>query len=1146
MRVGIYILLLLGSSIQLLLAKNASGQDMNKTALRLELNNATLIDAFKKIEQVTPFTFAYNKREISPVRNLSLSADNRSLRQTLDLLLQNTSLRYEQMGNNIIVTLPPATSKTADAGRRGAAEDTLINVHGIISNNEGKPVIAASILVKGSAKGSSTDEKGFFEIKGISPNAVLLISSVGFDDMELGVGGRSTIDIRLKDKSEGGKLDEVVVVGYGTARKRDLTGPVSHVGARELGDRPVANIDQALAAQMPGVQVQAVTGTPGTPLQIRVRGASSVSASNDPLYIVDGIPVDNLADIDPGTIESIDVLKDASTAAIYGARGSNGVVLVTTRKGTRGKPRITASVNIGRQTPEQLVKMMSPQEWIQFRKDLVDSAWVARDRTNNKASDAMDMRAAKLTSSTAPVTNTHTGASTAYMYDPYWAYGADSLDYVDWQKVFYRPAYQQRYNLGVSGGNDNTLYALSGEFMNQDGMVPNSGYKRYSFRSNIELKLGDATKVGIGVAPSISTQTGTPADGKDGVGAAVAGTAPIQEKGVGAHSGTIGTTPYRWVADQVSPVFLAENILNRTQTTKLLSNAYIETRLAKGLNIRATGGWNALSSEYKNYTPTSVSSSRRTAAPGSLSTATRNTSRNQYYLFQTVATYTVNFRQHQINAVAGYSVEQNSASNTSQRNTGFPNDNLYTFDQQTSTPAISSNSESMRRQMSYFGRANYSYEGKYLLTGSFRRDGISRFSGANKWGFFPAASAAWRISQEPFMAGISHIISDLKLRYSWGIVGNDRIAGGDYPYAGVVAGASYDFNNNPYTGFAISTIANPDLRWEKTTTNNLGLDASLFNNRVTLSLDVYDKRTNDILLAAPIAAASGFVTQNKNIGEVRNYGFEINVGTVNISRKDFTWSTSANFSFNKNEVLRLTNNNTPIYKGFGNTVQIGVGQPLYSYYLYDAIGVYTTPDMLSKLPKMTSTIIGDPIYRDVNPDGKIDVNDITNVGHPDPNYIWGMTNRFTYKHFDLSILLQGQWGNQIFSLFGRNIDRPTTGLGNYNAKDVWVNRFRSVSSPGDGKTPRIDASTSGVYDTRWLYDGAFYKIKNLLLGYTLPQPKFVKGLNSLRLYFSVDNLWMHDNYSGGFSPEAFQYDNLADWSSYPTARTFSFGITLGL
>ncbi len=519
------------------------------------------------------------------------------------------------------------------------------------------------------------------------------------------------------DKSEGGKLDEVVVVGYGTARKRDLTGPVSHVGAKELQDRPITGIDQALAAQMPGVQVQAVTGTPGAALQIRIRGASSVSASNDPLYIVDGVPVDNLADIDPSTIESIDVLKDASTAASYGARGSNGVVLVTTRKGTRGKTKVTASMNFGRQTPEQLVKMMSPQQWIQFKKDLTDSAWVARDRVNDFASDNMDVRAARLTTPSAPVTNTHAGANPTYMYDPYWSYGTDSLDYVDWQHDFYRPAYMQRYNLSAAGGNENSLYALSGEYLNQDGMIPNSGYKRYSFRSNIELKMSDATKVGIEIAPSFSNQNGAVVDGKNGIGAAVAGTAPIQGKGEGSNSGTISSAPYRWVADQVSPIFAMNNTLNNTQTTKVLSNAYIDTRLAKGLNLRATGGWNTLSSDYKNYTPTSVSSNRRTAAPGSLSTATRNTTRTQYYLFQAVATYNLSIKQHQINAVGGYSVEQNSTATTAQRNSGFPNDNLYTFDQGSSTVGTSNSFESQRRQLSYFGRLNYSYEGKYLFDG---------------------------------------------------------------------------------------------------------------------------------------------------------------------------------------------------------------------------------------------------------------------------------------------------------------------------------------------------------------------------------------------------------------------------------------------
>lgn len=1148
MRIGIHIVVLLICSTQMLFAKRTNGQDMHTATVNLELKNESLINALKKMQQRTPFTFAYNKSDVSGVQHLNLPAATRTVKQTLELLLENAPLDFEQIGNNIIISHIAVIGNKQGITKRTVA-DTTIDVHGTITGPDDKPINGASVVIRGASIGTITNDKGHYELHNVRPGATLSVSYVGFNEALVAVNNRTTIDIKLADKAETSGLNEVVVVGYGTVKKKDLTGPVSHISAKDFADRPIVSIDQAMAAQMPGVQVQSITGTPGAPLQIRIRGAASVSANNDPLYIVDGVPVESLQDIDPATIESIDALKDASTAAIYGARGSNGVVLITTKKGSRGKARITASANFGRQTPEKLVEMMSTEEWIQFKKDLIDSSWVARGRTLGKpysASDPGSFRASELSTAAAPVTNTHLGANTGLMYDPYWDYGTDSLDHVDWQKEFYRPAYISRYNLAASGGNENTLYMLSGEYLDQTGMVPNNRYKRYSFRSNVEIKLNNSTKVGFEMAPSFSQSNGAAVDGKTGIGVMTAGTAPIQEKGSGTYSGTVGSTPYRWVADQISPIFQMENIYTNTQITKLLSNAYIDTRIAKGLNLRMTGGWNTTSTDYKNYTPTSVSSNRRTALPGSLSTANRTTNRTQYYLLQAVANYSVTLNEHAINLTAGYSTEQNYVYKTQQRHTGFPNDNLYTFEQLSSTPTISNSEESKRRQLSTFGRLNYSYAGKYLASASFRRDGISRFLGDNKWGFFPAASVAWRISQESFMQPISHVINDLKFRYSWGITGNDRISTSDYPAVGQIGATSYNFGGSIATGYSATTLSNPSLKWEKTTSHNIGLDASIINNRITLTLEYYNKTTNDILLAAPIAGATGFTIENKNIGSVRNQGYEISIGSVNISQKNFTWNTNVNFSYNKNRVLKLANDNTPVYVGFEKTVQIGVNQPLYSYYLYDAIGVYTSADMLTKLPVMSGTKVGDPIYRDVDDSKKIDSRDITNVGHPDPNYIWGMTNRFTYKQFDLSFLLQGQWGNQIFSLFGRNIDRPTTGLGNYNAKKVWVNRFRSEASPGDGKTPRIDASTASLYDTRWLYSGAFYKIKNLMIGYTLNKPQFIRGLNSLRVYLSAENLWMHDKYDGGFSPEAFQTDNLADWSSYPTARTFSAGINIGL
>lgn len=1024
-----------------------------------------------------------------------------------------------------------------------AFPQTDIQIQGqVLDDQDRTPLIGVSIRVKNGTQGVTTDQNGRFTLT-VSDNAVLIVTYMGYDTKELKVNGSQLI-IRLPKSNKG--LNEVVVIGYGSVAKKNLVGAVASIGENQIKDRPITRIDQALAAQMPGVQVQSVTGSPGAALQIRVRGAASVSGSNDPLYIVDGVPVDDLGDIDPATIQSVDVLKDASAAAIYGARGSNGVVLVTTKKGKTGKPRITFSALYARQAAEQFVPMMSANEWIQFKKDIIDSSWVARGRSQGKnyqASDNMDFRAAELGGTTA---NTHALANPTFMYDPYWAYGADSLDYVNWQEAFFTPANMQKYNLSASGGTENVSYLLSGEYLDQDGLAVNTGYKRYTFRSNMEVKLNERVKVGLQLSPSISWTKGAGIDGRGGIGPTVAGTAPVQEKGAGIYSGSLGIPAYRWVADQVSPVSVMEETLNRTELVKLLSSMYLNAMLTKGLRLTVTGAWNSSSSDNKYYQPTSVTSLRRTAAEGSLSTATRRTARNQYYLFQSLLNYDRIIQKHEFNLVAGASTESNNGNTTTQTNRQFANDNLYTFDIGSSTPTATGVTETKRTLASFFGRVNYNFNSRYLLSVSFRGDGSSRFGKDSKWGYFPAASVGWRISDEAFMSGIKTVVNDFKIRYSWGIAGNDRI-GGDYPSVGLVTTTNYVFGEAQAqnTGFSVTSITNNNLRWEKTTSNDIGFDAVVLHDRLSVSFDYYNKLTKDLLLSVPVARATGFSRENANIGSVRNWGYEVNLNSRNVVGKDFSWETALNLSFNKNRVEQLNNENTPIYTGWESTVKIAVGRPLYTYVLYDAIGVYRTEEQLKTLPKRANTVIGDPIYRDVNNDGVIDSKDMTEVGHPDPNYTWGMTNRFSYKRFDLSLLLQGQWGNQIFSMFGRNIDRPTTGLGNYNAKQVWVNRFRSLSEPGDGATPRIDASTASLYDTRWLYSGAFYKIKNLTVGYTF-RPGIVKGISQSRLFFSVDNLWMHDKYNGGYSPEAFQYDYLSDWSSYPTARTFSVGINIGL
>lgn len=1032
------------------------------------------------------------------------------------------------------------------------AQNASTVVTGTVTDAKGAPVAGASVTVEGVGNGTTTDSLGRFSIKVANANGALTVSYVGMESQTIQLAGKSKLDVALKAAAT--DLNDVVVIGYGTVKKRNVVGSVASIGESQIKDRPIARLDQALAAQMPGVQVQAVSGTPGAASQIRVRGAASISGVSDPIYVVDGVIVDDLNNIDPNTIQSLDVLKDASSTAIYGARGSNGVVLITTKRGKKGKPKIDVISNFAVQRPEKTIKMLSPQEWIQFRKDITDSAWVNYGRTrglNYSASDNMDFRASeynRLNPTATPVANTHALANPAYMYDPLWQYGTDSLDYVDWQKSFYGEAgLMQKYGLAASGATDNSNYLLSGEFFSQDGMVKGTGYKRASFRANIESKLNDRVTAGLSIAPSISWQEGFALDGRGAAGLQPAGYAPIQEKGVGDMAGVKGTPWYRWNADVLSTLYMAQNILNKTELVRVYSNAFLNINFTKGLDLRTTFGWNTSSSDYKNYTPTAATSgaTRRTAAEGSLSTAIRNTARTQYFVAQSVLTYNKTFGDHELNALAGISGETNSVANTNQRASKFPNDVLYTFDNVTSTVTLSNNSESKRKMYSFFGRVLYNYKGRYLASASMRYDGTSRFY-YNLYGNFPALSLGWRISEESFMDFIKPVVNDLKLRYSWGVSGNDRISGSnDYPSFGLVGATTYSFNGAQVPGYSQTSINTP-LKWERTTSNDWGFDVSLMHNRLNVSVDYFSKTTKDLLLAAPVLGTTGFSTEYKNIGKVSNKGLEVNVTSTNMRTKNFQWSTKVNFSTLKNRVLALSNDNTPILTGYDKTVEIAVGQPIFVYKLYDAIGVYTTQEKLATLPKMTSTIIGDPVYRDVNGSKTITSADMTNVGSPIPTYTWGLTNTFTYKNFDASILFQGQGGNKIFSMFGRNIDRPTSGLYNYNARGVWKNRFRSLSSPGDGVTPRIDASTAGLYDTRWLYDGAFWKVKNLTVGYNVKTK--LKGISTLRIYASVENLWMHSNYDGGYSPEAFQSDaaTLADYSSYPTARTFSLGLNLGL
>ena len=1098
--------------------------------LTFKQKNASLENIFEQIHRQTGYNVLCDANLIksAPVQNVNFKAA--SVNQVLSAYFPESAFLITLKNNTVVI-------KERSISHSGTSIFENVQprlVQGkVVDSATGEPLVGVTVKFIGSNVATTTDSDGRFKLQGDGKS--IAISYIGYDSKQLDVSTEGPILIKLNATTN--TLNEVIAIGYGSVQKGNVTGTISTINSDDFKDRPITQIGQAMEGKMPGVQVQATTGKPGASLQIRVRGSASITAGNDPLYVVDGVPVPDLGDISPDDVESIEVLEDAASAAIYGSRGSNGVVLVTTKKGKPGKTRIQASAMYGWQSPEKYIDMLNLDEWIDLNHEVIDKAWVNYGKSQGKnyqASDDQAFRMKELGVNSAD-------AYPTYLYDPRWEYGSDSLDYINWQRAFFKTAPIQKYELAASGGKDNVTYRIAGNYINQDGLAVNSGYKAFSLRSNLEASLNNFIKVGLNLSPTVSKSFGAGIDGRSSIGETIAGTAPVAEKGVGLLTGVDPYPTYKWAGSQVSPVAIMENTLNETDRVRLLSNLYTDVTILKGLDAKVTGAWSFDNSNNKSYQPTKITDRNVGKPAGSASTGSRNTSTTMYYMFEALGTYVHDWNKHHLNILAGYTAEKTHFANTGQQNKGFPNDDLYTFDQGTSTVVKSSNDESEVTLLSYLARLQYNYSNKYLFSASIRRDGSSKFGFNNRWGTFPSFSGAWRISNENFMRSLSPVISDLKLKYSWGKTGNNGV--GNYAAIGTINSYNYSYNGAIAVGYGPGTLANPDLKWEKTSSSNFGIDIGFLQNRLYLSADYYIKNTSDLLLSVPVAQSTGFATALENIGSVKNQGFGLSLTGRVFEQKDFTWESTVNLSHNQNKITKLGNENTPIFTGWDHTVEMKVGEPLISYVLYDAIGVYKDQADVDNSPHMTNTIPGDPKYRDINNDGKIDANDISIVGHPDPKFTWGFTNNLTYKNFDFAVFLQGQWGGQIYSSFGRNIDRPTAGLAQYNAIGKFRNRWRSANDPGDGVTPRIDASTAGLYDTRWLYSSNYWKIKNITLGYTLPKG-LITGIASARVYVSAENPFMKDHYIGGYSPEAYQSTYFSDWSSYPTSKIYSLGINV--
>ena len=1044
-------------------------------------------------------------------------------------------------------------------------------VTGVVLDKTGETVIGASVLVKGTTNGTITDVDGNFTLKNVQEDAVLQVSFVGYKAQDVALKGQSNIKVTLEEDTE--VLDEVVVIGYGSVKKSSLTGAVAKMDAKSIQDRPLARPETALQGQLAGVSVRSITGEPGADMQIRVRGAASVNANSDPLYVVDGVPMTTLSGINPSDIASIEVLKDAASSAIYGSRGSNGVVIVTTQKGKTGKAKVSFNASVGFQTLEKKIDMLNATEWMEFRTRWNDTQYLIDAKkkgvTNASILDDNATRLANLG------VKAGTDGSYKYVLDERWfnylsqdmrdshtyTPTSEGLSLLDWQDEFYRTAMVQDYSLSVSGATDNVNYMFSGGYMNQEGLATGTGYERFSFRANVESKINKYISLGINLAPTyIVTDGSGKANGKDAQTHKALASTPVSELGVGYMTNVQPNERYGWADTNSSPIYTLESMIRQDRTLRMVGNAFLRITPFEDFRVELSAAANYLDLDGNTYTFSSASS-KWSNGEGQNSGGAHTTSRIWNTLLQAVANYDHTFDKHGVSAMLGFSSEQSSLGYKTEQSfsSPFPNDAITgTFDGSKVKPKANTVTEQTpNKLLSTFGRLQYNYDERYMISGSLRFDGGSVFGANNKWGVFPAVSGGWLISNEKFFKNWDQKwLNTLKLRASYGVTGNNSISN----TASYATLTSSIYGGAP--GYYTNSLGNADLGWEKTHSTDIAVDLGFLNNRIQLSLDWYTKNTTDLLYQVPVEGASGFSTIWDNLGDIHNEGFEIELNTHNLTG-EFTWDTSFNMSYNKNEVKKIGTDNTPVYSGWSNNESniLTVGKAVNTYYMYDAIGVWKSQAEIDAYSAAhggepvtfegTKIQPGDVRYRDVNNDGKFDKeNDRDYLGSPTPKFVFGLTNRFTYKNFDLSVLLTAQTGGKIYGLLGRAIDRPNMGAKS-NIMGHWRDAWWSEDEPGNGSVPYIfSTTTSSAIDSRWLYSSNYLRIKNLTFGYKLPiNPKFV---SYARVYLSIENLAKWDSYYGGYSPEAANVGSGPggatalglDYGGYPNARTFTFGINV--
>lgn len=1037
-------------------------------------------------------------------------------------------------------------------------------VSGRITDEDGKGVPSVTIHVKGTTNQTTSLEDGTFKIAGVRGNDVLIFSSVGYEDQEVPVKNQSIINLSLDISQK--TLSDVVVIGYGTQKKSNTTGALSKLKNENFNERAITRVDQALVGQLAGVNVKQNTGIPGKAFSIQVRGSGSISAGNEPLYVIDGFtlalnssntgngtfttgnPLDN---INPNDIESIEVLKDAAAAAIYGSRASNGVVLITTKRGQAGKAKVNFNTYAGYNEASKKLKMMDGPEWINHATEYINATYLAK--YGSVGALATDDRATRIAR--------NGGVSDPqYLPDPRWEMpGHPGLEFIDWQDAIERKGQMQNYEVSVSGGTDAVKYFMSGNYANQEGFVINVGYKVYSLRANLEINASKRLKFGVNIAPTYSITQDPGVDGKDAIFHQTLSLSPVQEDTMGLYPNTGKNASYVYSSTTNSPFGKLTYNKGTTKRYRTLGTIYGELQIIKGLNFRTSvnlDNTDNIATTYVPYLTVGTNAARIFTGANVLTTntsGTYNSYKRQTFANENTLTYnTVIKKDHSLNLLAGYSYQWDRLDRASLSSSGgFTSPVIQTLN---AAAAVTGNTTSTQSVLiSYFSRLQYGYKDKYLLTASLRRDGSSRFGINNQFGTFPSASVGWLISNENFMKAVP-VISQLKLRGSYGVNGNNNIPDYDVPTLG---SSGYVLGNGQVAviGQAPNVLSNPDLKWEKSQTYDVGLDFGFLKNRITGSFDFYNKLNTDLLFNVQVPEVTGFQSYLTNIGSVRNIGQELEITTRNIVGK-LQWTTSLNITHNTNKIVALANGQTQIIIPNGFTVSdaiLRVGSPLNSIYNLKVIGFLTADDIAKHVPMYNTESPGDYKLQDTNGDGVITEADKVITGHPNPDYTYGVTNTIRYKGFDLSVMVQGQWGGSIYSQLGRALSRTAQGKSD-NHLEIFNNRWRSETDQGAGrfgKTFSTFNSPIGAF-TDWLYSTNYIRVRDITLGYDLKTLVKRNFLQAARVYLTLENFFGHDKYYGGLNPDALNtgvstnsnYAEAGDYGGLPLAKSLIFGLNI--